>query len=74
MDLLLHPQSGPWPDAPPTPTSLPAPVPAPEPPRTSRCKLWDIHHKYHCPVIGTCLEVASCGASPSGPGCAATAP
>jgi hypothetical protein len=58
MDLLLHPQSGSWPDAPPVPASPPAPVPAPEPPRASRCKLWDLHHKYHCPVIGTCLEVA----------------
>lgn len=37
---------------------LPLPVSPPEPPRTGRCKLWDLPHKYHCPIIGTCLEVA----------------
>ena len=26
--------------------------------RPGRRKLWDIPHKYHCPVIGTCLCVA----------------
>ncbi len=40
-----------------TPTLHGAPVRIPEPPRTSRRKLWEIPHKYHCPVIGTCLEV-----------------
>ncbi len=58
MNLLLHPPSGSWPDVPPMPATLPAPVPAPEPPRASRRKLWDIPHKFHCPVIGTCLEIA----------------
>lgn len=24
---------------------------------TARRRLWDIWHKYHCPIIGTCLEV-----------------
>jgi hypothetical protein len=54
MDLSLHPRSEPRFDAPP----ISPPVPAPEPPRARRCKLWELHHKYHCPVIGTCLEVA----------------
>ena len=26
-------------------------------PKTGRRKLWNISHKYHCPVIGTCLGV-----------------
>ena len=26
-------------------------------PKTGRRKLWNIPHKYHCPVIGTCLGV-----------------
>ncbi len=26
--------------------------------KTSRRKLWEIPHKLHCPIIGTCLEVA----------------
>ncbi len=25
--------------------------------RTGRRKLWDVPHKYHCPIIGTCLTV-----------------
>jgi len=33
-------------------------VAPPEAGRTGRCKLWDLPHKYHCPVIGTCLDVA----------------
>ncbi|AFL73312.1 DUF2325 domain-containing protein [Thiocystis violascens] len=26
--------------------------------KRSRRKLWEVPHKYHCPIIGTCLEVA----------------
>lgn len=26
--------------------------------RSRRSKLWEIPHKYHCPIIGTCLEVS----------------
>ena len=62
MDLLSCLLPGPTPDVPPASTPLPArvsaPVAAPEPPRASRRKRWDIPHKYHCPVIGTCLEVS----------------
>ncbi len=25
--------------------------------KTGRLKLWDVAHKYHCPIIGTCLGV-----------------
>ena len=28
-----------------------------EPDRKTRRKIWDIDHKYHCPIIGTCLHV-----------------
>ncbi len=28
-----------------------------ERPKKSRRKLWDIPHKYHCPIIGTCLHI-----------------
>lgn len=33
------------------------PPPVDELPKAGRRKLWDIPHKYHCPVIGTCLSV-----------------
>lgn len=39
----------------------PKPVPATEvsiPASTRRRKLWELSHKCHCPVIGTCFEVA----------------
>ena len=44
------------------PTSALAPTPAgirdAAPGRPAgRLKLWEIHHKYHCPIIGTCLHV-----------------
>jgi uncharacterized iron-regulated protein len=26
--------------------------------KKTRRKLWELSHKLHCPVIGTCLEVA----------------
>ncbi|EXJ14066.1 DUF2325 domain-containing protein [Imhoffiella purpurea] len=28
-----------------------------DPVRSGRRKLWDMPHKYHCPIIGTCLSV-----------------
>lgn len=31
---------------------------AAQPRRCGRRKLWEVPHKYHCPIIGTCLEVA----------------
>jgi hypothetical protein len=30
----------------------------PEPARKTRRKLWELPHKLHCPVIGTCLDAA----------------
>ncbi len=33
------------------------PLPVEQVPKAGRRKLWDIPHKYHCPVIGTCLSV-----------------
>ncbi len=30
----------------------------PEPTKKTRRKLWELPHKLHCPVIGTCLEAA----------------
>lgn len=36
-----------------------APGEKPASPQTSRRrKLWEIPHKFHCPVIGTCFDVA----------------
>ncbi|OHC63859.1 MAG: hypothetical protein A2045_03145 [Rhodocyclales bacterium GWA2_65_20] len=37
----------------------PAVLPAPTLPSTSsrRLKLWDLEEKYHCPVIGTCVQL-----------------
>jgi hypothetical protein len=34
-----------------------SPCSAPHPAWGGRRKLWDIPHKYHCPIIGTCLHV-----------------
>jgi hypothetical protein len=33
------------------------PSASPELKSTGRRKLWDVPHKYHCPIIGTCLTV-----------------
>ncbi|TCT17984.1 DUF2325 domain-containing protein [Thiobaca trueperi] len=34
------------------------PQPPLAPVKSGRRKLWDVPHKYHCPIIGTCLTVA----------------
>jgi hypothetical protein len=40
------------------PLSLPRPSEAPTPVRSSRRrKLWEIPHKFHCPIIGVCFDV-----------------
>ena len=36
-----------------TPRAL---APTPQPSR--RRKLWEVSHKFHCPIIGTCFDVA----------------
>ena len=42
-----------------TPPSRPADAPR----RTvKRAKLWELDHKHHCPVIGTCLPIAELAA------------
>jgi len=33
-------------------------------------KLWELHHKFHCPVIGTCLHVDELRKLASGSGAA----
>ena len=33
------------------------PIVALQPTRSGRRKLWEIEHKFHCPIIGTCLGV-----------------
>jgi len=52
---------GPHPLAPvaaltPVPSETAGPAAEPRAPRARR-KLWEIPHKYHCPVIGTCIHV-----------------
>lgn len=42
----------------PVPTPTPYAAPAPVRPKTPhRRRLWEIHRKYHCPIVGTCLTV-----------------
>jgi len=44
----------------PSPTSAhrtPAALASARKPTAGRLRLWDLPHKYHCPVIGTCLHV-----------------
>ncbi|MBI5330779.1 MAG: DUF2325 domain-containing protein [Betaproteobacteria bacterium] len=38
-----------------------APPPPPEAARKSRRKLWEVEEKYHCPVIGSCLNLDELG-------------
>ena len=40
------------------PTGRPSLAQVPACQRKTRRKLWELSHKLHCPVIGTCLEVA----------------
>lgn len=48
------------PKAPPTPTKSTAETAAASPALGSRRrKLWELAHRLHCPVIGTCLETAA---------------
>jgi hypothetical protein len=52
---------GPHPSAPvtaltPMPSETAGPAAEPRAPKARR-KLWEIPHKYHCPVIGTCMHV-----------------
>lgn len=41
----------------PAPTFASPPASAAPKPATAR-KLWDLEHKHHCPIIGTCLDLA----------------